>query len=48
MEEYSSNVIPTRENEGHLRAFNTASIENTMHFGYMSSQVLISPRYISS
>ena len=48
MEEYSSNVIPTPENERHMRAFNSASIENTMQFGYMSSQVLISPRYIDT
>ena len=48
MEEYSSNVIPTMENEGHLRAFNSVSIENTIQFGYMPSQILISQKYINS
>ena len=48
MEEYNENVIPTMENERHLRAFNSASIKNTIQFGYIPSQVLISARYISS
>ena len=48
MKEYNEDVILTMKNEGHLRAFNSTSIENTMQFGYMPSQILISPRYISS